>query len=68
MSSVPISKAYISKLSKMVKEDPKISCSQTLVDKRDAYVCRRFPLLQDYKISMEWDVEAVRVVVERKAR
>ena len=67
MSSVPISKAYISKLSKMVKEDPKISCSQTLVDKRDAHGCGRF-LLQDYKISVEWDVEAVRVLVERKAR
>ena len=67
MSSVPISKAYIPKLSKMVKEDPRISCSQTLVDKRDAYAYGRF-LFQDYKISVEWDVEAVRVLVERKTR
>lgn len=66
MSSVPISKAYISKLSKMV-EDPKISCSRTLVDKRDVHGCGRF-LLQDFKISVEWDVEAVRVLVERKTR
>ena len=66
MSSVPISKAYISKLSKMV-EDPKISCSRTLVDKRDVHGCGRF-LLQDCKISVEWDVEAVRVLVERKTR
>lgn len=67
MSSVPISKAYISKLSKMVEEDPKISCSRTLVDKGDAHGCGRF-LLQDFKISVEWDVEAVRVLVERKTR
>ena len=65
MSSVAISKAYISKLSKTGKEDLKISRPRTSGEKRNG---RGRMLFQNYKISVELDVETVRVLVERIAR
>lgn len=78
MSSVPISQAYISKLSKTVKSKPKPTPSQlvrdqiqqenkhggqTLVKQRNG---ARF--WNDCKVCVVWESESVRVQVESKAR
>lgn len=83
MSSVPISAAYTSKLSKTVKSDAKVTvphlvCDQMkiLKDQNMAAGGTRTPakhlrngphFWSDCKVSVVWEVKGVRVNVEKKA-
>ena len=77
MSSVPISKAYVSKLSKTVRNNPKTTFSHPILNQMEnqskhgerTHVEQSNPgyFWNDCKISVAWDIEAVRVHVERNA-
>lgn len=80
MSSVPISTAYISKLSKTAKSNPKSTFPHVFCDQRfdqntvaggtriPAEHLRNGALFwSDCKVSVACEVESVRVNVERKA-
>ena len=77
MSSVPVSKSYVSKLSKTVKNNPKATSTHRSLNQTENQNKHRGGTLveqkngehfwNDSKIAVEWDIEAVRVHVERKA-
>ena len=73
MSSVPISKAYVSKRSNRVKNNPKWTFFQNQIEEKSTSrlsppESRKYSktFRSDFKVSVLWDVSAVRLYIETR--